>query len=199
MIKEIMFDYGGVIGTSSGQDLVESVAKNFGLEKERCQQVIGLHVRNAQTRKLPSEFWENVSSALGITRRNALKDLWISHIEKDSEINEDVVSLIESLRQKSYSLCLLSNTTELYKYSPHEKRIDQLFHHKVRSCEVGFRKPEKEIYLLALHMACAKPENCILVDDKIKNLQYPQSIGISTILFKSSEQLKRVLEDFIGR
>ncbi|KUK83414.1 MAG: hypothetical protein XD98_0353 [Microgenomates bacterium 39_6] len=199
MIKEVMFDYGGVIGTLPRQNLVESIAKNFGLEKKKCQQVIAMYVRGVQTRQLPDGFWEDISSALGITRHNVLKDLWISHIEKDSEINEDVVSLIKDLRQRSYHLCLLSNTTGLYKYSPHEKRIDQLFHHKVRSCNVGFRKPEREIYLLALHITCTKPEDCVLVDDETRNLLYPQSIGMNTILFESSEQLKGVLEDLMGR
>ena len=199
MIKEIMFDYGGVIGTLPRKNLVESIAENFGLEKERCQQVIGLHARGVQTRQFPDRFWEDVSSALGITRHNVLKDLWINHIEKDSEINEDVVSLIESLRQRSYSLCLLSNTTGLYQYSPHEKRIGLLFHHKVRSCDVGLRKPEKEIYLLALHTACVDPESCVLIDDKTRNLHYPRRIGMNTILFESSKQLINVLEELLNR
>lgn len=199
MIKEVMFDYGGVIGTLPRQNLVESIAGNFGVEKDRCQQVIGLHIRSAQTREITDGFWRDVSSDLGITEHSVLRDLWVSHIEKDSKVNEDVVSVIKNLRQKSYSLCLLSNTTGLYKYSPYERRVDQLFHHKVRSCDVGFRKPEKEIYLLALHMACVHPKECVLVDDQTKNLHYPRDIGINTILFESSEQLKTVLEELLTR
>ena len=55
------------------------------------------------------------------------------------------------------------------------------------------RKPEKEIYEIAMQRANANPQECLFIDDLLENIQAAKQIGIEGIHFLSSEQLKQEL------
>jgi putative hydrolase of the HAD superfamily len=55
------------------------------------------------------------------------------------------------------------------------------------------RKPEEQIYRLALEIAQREPEECILIDDRGLNLECAREIGMHTIQFKNVDQLRQDL------
>ena len=42
-----------------------------------------------------------------------------------------------------------------------------------------------------------KPDEALFIDDRIENIRGAESLGIQTILFESSEQLKEKLAQFV--
>ena len=44
-----------------------------------------------------------------------------------------------------------------------------------------------------MHLASAKPQECLFIDDLIENIQAAELVGIKGIHFKSSRQLKNEL------
>jgi putative hydrolase of the HAD superfamily len=64
----------------------------------------------------------------------------------------------------------------------------------VSSCEVGMRKPDPGIFLLALGIAQAKPEECIYFDDRIMLVEAAKKVGINAFHHKSFEVTKEILE-----
>jgi putative hydrolase of the HAD superfamily len=89
---------------------------------------------------------------------------------------------------KNYSLAILSNDVkEWADYLRAKFDLDRLFKIIVVSGEVGYRKPDKRIYNILLYRVQSAPSNCVLVDDKSKNLRTASEIGIRTIRFIREE------------
>jgi putative hydrolase of the HAD superfamily len=64
----------------------------------------------------------------------------------------------------------------------------------VSSCEVGMRKPDPGIFLLALGIAQAQPDECIYFDDRIMLVEAAKKVGICAFHHKNFEDTKKILE-----
>ena len=109
--------------------------------------------------------------------------------------NRDVTEIMERLR-KRHRLFALSNTNVL-----HIEHIKQtfpslgFFEGWVASCDVGYRKPDPEIYALALDRAGVKPSQAVYIDDRPELVEAGRSAGLTAIRFESSGQLEQDLRD----
>jgi putative hydrolase of the HAD superfamily len=63
----------------------------------------------------------------------------------------------------------------------------------VMSCRVGFRKPQREVYLKAAEMAGLKLQECLLVDDLVGNIEGARRAGMPGIAFSDAAGLRREL------
>jgi putative hydrolase of the HAD superfamily len=70
------------------------------------------------------------------------------------------------------------------------KKIFRVF---VSSCFVGLRKPERDIYRLALEITQFPGEECCFIDDRALNLECAAKLGMRTIEMQSVEQLREEL------
>jgi putative hydrolase of the HAD superfamily len=103
--------------------------------------------------------------------------------------NEEVIALLPELK-KHYKLYLLSNTNSIHKrygYQDYEflKMFDQLF----LSHEVGFVKPEKEIYHAIEKVSGFPPEEYLFIDDILEYVDAAKSIGWDGIQFIGYDDL----------
>lgn len=71
------------------------------------------------------------------------------------------------------------------------RKIFQLF---VSSCFVGLRKPERDIYRLALEITQFPAEESCFIDDRPLNLECAAQLGMHTIQMKSLDQLRSDLQ-----
>ena len=76
--------------------------------------------------------------------------------------------------------------------------IDELFDTVVISGEVGLRKPEPEIYLLACERIGSEPAECAFVDDFEVNAQGATAVGMLGIRHRTAEETIPQLEEFLG-
>lgn len=186
----LIFDYGGVVGLPSANEVVAIIANSLSADTDNVGRIISENTLNMQKVHVSEEdFWRSVSRGLKVNDLESLKRVWIGAIENASKIDLEMLSLLNDLL-KSYKLSLLSNTTQLYIYSPFRSILRRLFSEEIYSCEVGFRKPEKKIYDLTLAKLHVQPKECIIIDDEPENLVYPLGIGMDTILYKNLEDLK---------
>jgi len=69
----------------------------------------------------------------------------------------------------------------------------------IKSCDVGFLKPEREIYQLAQERVKASPHQILFVDDKEENIETAISLGWWGVVFdednpqKSIQKIKKSL------
>lgn len=71
-----------------------------------------------------------------------------------------------------------------------------MFDVTVFSCLEGIKKPERQIYKLALDRLGTTPVETLFVDDKQEYVGAAGKIGLKTILFKNIEHLKKDLGRF---
>ena len=100
---------------------------------------------------------------------------------------------------KIYDMCLLSNDVlEWSEYLTEYYQINEYFKERIVSGQVHLRKPDKEIFLYTLQKLGCEPEQCVFVDNSVKNLLVAEELGIQTILFNrdGEEYDGRVVNDF---
>jgi epoxide hydrolase-like predicted phosphatase len=75
---------------------------------------------------------------------------------------------------------------------------EELFDTVVISGEVGMRKPEPEIYLLAASRLGVEPAECVFVDDLAPNIRGALAAGMTGIRHRDAEQTIGELEAVFG-
>jgi putative hydrolase of the HAD superfamily len=109
--------------------------------------------------------------------------------------NKTMLDFLPELK-KNHKLVLFSNnnhpTAKILK-TKHKKAIG-FFEKMYFSCELRLAKPDPKFFNHALKELKLKPEECLLVDDKEKNIKAAQEIGMKGIVFQNMEQLKQELK-----
>lgn len=139
-------------------------------------------------------------SYIGYTCPQAVKE---EYLKSYLTLDEGFRKFAEKYSKK-YAFCLLSNDVlEWSEFLTGYHRINHYFMDKIVSEEVHMRKPDKEIFIYSLKRLGCNPEQCIFIDNSIKNLLVAEELGIQTILFNRDgvEYEGRSVEDFdtLGR
>ena len=88
-----------------------------------------------------------------------------------------------------YDFVLLSNdVSEWSAYITEHHGLDRFFSHRIVSGDVKCRKPDRKIYETALSVTGKKPEECLFVDNSVKNLLAAAELGIEPILFNRDHE-----------
>lgn len=90
-----------------------------------------------------------------------------------------------------YFMSTINNESrELNDYRIQQFGLAEIFDLFVSSCFVALRKPEAEIYRLALDLTQGEPHACCFIDDRALNLECAAQLGMHTIRMQSVEQLR---------
>jgi len=193
-IKAIFFDLGNVLVNYDAQ----KAAKKFS----KCCKVpllkVWFHfftssVEKAYTKgKISSyDFFKHSKRALKlpVTYKNFQK-FWNDIFWINPGMEELLIAL-----KRHYPLYLISNTNELH-FNHIKKHYKILRHFKklFPSHEMGYRKPEVEIYKAALKRAGFKPQEAIFIDDVKDFIRGAERAGMRVVRFRHKQQLIRDLK-----
>ncbi len=187
MIKAIIFDFAGVIGVD-GYCVWANEKKSLGIEnKSTYFNDISNKVDKGDISN--EEFIQDISKKVGINGLDVWKNIFVK-----IKINHELLGLIFQLK-KTYKIGLLTNFThewmdELFQVYKLEKYFDS----KVISSLHNVIKPEKKIYKISLGMLKIKPEEAIFIDDRQRNVDGGESVGIKSFLFTTNQKLKEDLK-----
>ena len=100
----------------------------------------------------------------------------------------------EAAKSGKYLMAALNNeSAELNEHRIQMFGLREQFTLFFSSCYVHVRKPDAAIFHLALQVTQRGPQECLLVDDRPRNLEYPRRIGMRTIQFQNAAQLRAEL------
>lgn len=199
MIKNILFDFGGVMIKIINWP-VEFVENNNNLEKwyifEKIKYVIVDYAKwlidTFKFRKLLREkLWENLWEEL-------FERWW--HRE-NAMINTDMIKFVEELKWRWYWCYLLSDTNAIHKNSNEMRHVYDIFDERILSCDIGLCKREDvwnnttKFFDYAIDKLDILPEESIFIDDLQTNCDVANRAWIKTILAKNTKQ---VIEDLSG-
>lgn len=138
------------------------------------------------------ELFNKLAEITGEDSKKILDD-WL----KTAVVNTETINLIKELR-KEYKVSLLSNASSGFVRKVLE-RIDayKLFDYIIISSEEGMIKPNSEIFELMLSRMKVKASNSVFIDDNISNIQGAKNVGITGILFKDIQQVKKELFEIL--
>ena len=203
MINSIIFDLGGVVQGLDWSPVVNSlldIDESLDVDSHRAAFYYDRpnYFDLYSVGKISKEdFWRMVASRLCID---------IKHVDRLSEsfeliysfVNFDLLRIIEQIKKK-YNLFVLSNACpEIENKVVKDNIYVHLFDKIYFSHNIGFKKPEKEAYLHITENNEVSPEECLFIDNDMKNIISAQDIGINSILYKGIEPLKKDLYEMLN-
>ena len=195
MIKTIFFDIGGVLIDIHPERTYQYLSDSADVEVSMVKESFPWDAHDQYERGIMNNEDWFITYKESLPQPCCLKrsDFWNAWKLLLGE-EKNTVNILEALN-KQYSIWLLSNTNPKHIQDEIEKRylFPSLVNGAVYSFDVGVRKPEKEIYEIAMQRANANPQECFFIDDLLENIQAAKQIGIEGIHFISSEQLKQEL------
>ena len=107
----------------------------------------------------------------------------------------ETVEIMRKLKAAGYRLFGLSNwSAEKFALVKHKYEAFNLFERIMVSGEVRLVKPDPAIFRLFLQKIQLKPEECLLIDDSVENIESAQKMGFATHHFTSPARLEESLK-----
>lgn len=200
MIKNIVFDFGGVLVQ---HDFISYFAQYFQ-SRERAADFF--------KQALPHEFSNEVDRAIHpfryyIERQQRLfpeyKDA-LDHFDRHfadlfTGETEGMRPLMERLKAEGYRMLGLSNWSSKVKdVMERYPDIFALLEDSLISYTVHWLKPEREIYELFLEKFGVEAGECVFIDDRPENIEGAWQVGMHGVVFKNTQQLENDLRQLIA-
>lgn len=190
MIKNILFDLGGVLYNVQYQKTVEEFAEltesRMVFSQESELSVIADFERGLIT---ADEFRRELLFAFGYKdpiENEKFDNAWNSML---MGVYEYAIPLVRTLKQNGHTIALLSNINELH-YEYVEKQCDELlslFDDIYLSYKIGKRKPDSEVFTYVIDNSKWKSEETLYIDDASRHIESAKKNGLNTLLWQQKE------------
>lgn len=190
-IRAIFWDVGGVLLTNAW-DRTQRIAalEHFRLDEEEFHDRHEMVVSSFERGKISLD--EYLDRTVFYRTRPFTKDAFRDFMFSLSQPFPDVLDFAQALgASRKYLMGTINNESrELNLYRIEKYAMRKIFRLFISSCFVGFRKPERDIYRLALETTQFPAEECCFVDDRSLNLECAARLGMHTIEMQTLDQLR---------
>ena len=195
MVEAIIFDSGGVIHTDPMKEVHKDIAQTLGITDEEETRIWReVHPKHGEGKTSVKEFWQEFLEKSGV-QLEVPQDLLLREYVKGFKRNEGVLEIVKKLKIRGYKVAILSNSIAPHAEFNHQVGIYDEFPIRILSHEVGVRKPDPEIYRLALKELGIEPQEAIYVDDNDDNVEAARKLGMSAIKYEDPGQLRSALSE----
>ena len=203
MLKAVFFDFGGTLMSNESDEkahyhLMESVKNKYGLN-ESVEKLLKNYREFTHSYPTPVEYRknfgrENIMNAFMKILRNKSPDyewFWVQYLKMHKKHVRLYVGALEALswvKNNGFHLGMISDIDSDYLYEQLEAlNIKKVFGSITTSEEVGYRKPDKRIFIKALGKAKCSGNEAVYVGDKIdRDIVGGKNVGMKTIFFSNS-------------
>lgn len=201
--KVVAFDYGNVLarGVKNYDIIFGELGEKFGFDiKSNCNKIRNNFNEWSKGRINEKDFWTKISEISG--KELPLRKCARHWIERYTELSEPVPAIYElakRVKEAGFVTGIISNLAPPHSaYNRATGKFDG-FDVVIVSAEVGYRKPEKEIYEIFLKEAKVNGRDCIFIDDLDKNVAAAKKIGMTAIKFGLDKDEPAALEEELER
>ncbi len=190
MIRTLFWDIGGVLLTNAWDRTQRDLAMaKFQLDPIEFQDRHEMVVSSFERGKISLD--EYLDRTVFYRARSFTRDAMKMYMYSLSQPLSETLDLARQLAASGkYQMATINNESrDLNLYRIETYRLREVFQFFVSSCFVGLRKPEKDIYRLALEISQRKPEECCFLDDRALNLECVQHLGMHTIQVQNARQV----------
>ncbi len=199
MINTILFDFGGVLVDWNPR----YVYRDYFQDDEKMEWFL---------KHICTDEW-NLEQDRGRSLQKATELLIAQHPEWEKEIRMyygqwekmlrdaiwETVDILYELNKKHKMYGLTNWSAETFPVALARFDFFQIFEGILVSGEEKLIKPNPKIYELMMNKFNLKPENCLFIDDNLKNVEAARVFGIKTLHFHNANELRVELaaEDFL--
>lgn len=198
--KVLFSDIGGVLLSNGwGHESREAAAKKYGINYGEMEVLHNFIFNVYEIGKITLDTY--LDTVIFNQPRDFSKEEMKQFIfDQTTELPHTLPWLIQ-LKNKHPYLKVISINNEARELNEHriqKFKLHDFFDAFVSSCEVKMRKPDPEIFHLALGIAQAKPEECLYLDDRSFLVQAARSVGIHAYHHETFEKTRKILEEALG-
>lgn len=190
----LFFDLGGVILTNAWDHAQrKDVAARFGLDVAEFEAKHATAGPALETGAISTDAYLD-ATVFYRPRGFSRADFWEAMQACSGPLPESLALLGDLVSAGKTRLATLNNEgRELNRYRIERFELTRYFQAFCSSCYLGERKPGAEIYRRALGILQAAPGDCLFVDDREENLAAPRELGIESVRFTTTAQLRQEL------
>ncbi len=196
-ITTLFLDIGGVLLTNGwDHNIRKGAADKFGLDYEEMNERHHLTFDTYEEGKLSLDGYLN--RVVFYQERSFSRDEFKAFMYAQSQPFPEMIELMHTLKtQYSLEVAAVSNEgRELTMYRVQQYKLGAVVDFFISSCFVHYRKPDEDMYRIALDIAQVRPERVVYIDDRSMFVEIARSLGINGILHTGYETTRKALEKF---
>lgn len=209
MIRAIAFDFGGTLFSTAKMGtftplmtdaFLTGVTQELKCPQERAVQIFEAYTKAWKSRRARGgDLPEREVSSLDLLRsalfevgakltKDQMQEILNAFHSEESEQFTPLQHVIESLprlAEKGYRLCVVSNNpwSESIRACFRRHKIESFFEQIIVSCDVGFRKPHRQIFEELLKQLSLPATEILFVGDSFTHdSEMPKKLGMKTCL-----------------
>jgi putative hydrolase of the HAD superfamily len=194
-ITTLFLDIGGVLLTNGwDHNIRKSAATKYGLDYEEMNERHHLTFDTYEEGKLSLD--EYLNRVVFYQERSFSREEFKAFMYAQSQPFPKMIDLMCGLKtQLGLQIAAVSNEgRELTVYRVQQFNLGTFINFFVSSCFVHYRKPDADIYRIALDIAQVSPQQVVYIDDRPMFVEVAQSLEIRGIIHQSYETTRKALE-----
>jgi len=187
-VSALFLDVGGVLLTNGwDRHARERAVKEFDLDPAETEERHHLTFDTYEVGKLTLE--EYLARVVFYRDRTFTPDQFRSFMFEQSKPFPEMIELIQRLKAAhGLKIAVVNNEgRELNEYRIHRFKLNRFVDFFVSSCFVHFRKPDADIFRVALDIAQVPATEVVYIDDRPMFVQVAEGLGIRGILHTGYE------------
>lgn len=199
MVKNVIFDLGGVVVEWNSDRILETYYKDPEvralMKKEMFQHPDWLELDRGTMHETEVQARASARTGRAATEVRGL----FQAVRESLHAKPDTVALLEKLHARGVPLYCLSNiSADIFEYLRERHSFWHVFRGIVISGALKMMKPDPEIFHHLLALYGLKADETAFVDDNAPNVEAARALGIHTVWFKNAVQCEAELEDLLG-
>jgi putative hydrolase of the HAD superfamily len=193
-IKALFWDVGGVLLSNAwDRSQRDAALEQFKLDEEEFSDRHEMVVSSFERGKIGLD--DYLDRTVFYRNRPFSRDEFKQYIFSLSQPNSEALALAQQLAASGkYLMGTINNESrDLNLYRIEKFGLRAIFSLFISSCFVGLRKPEPDIYRLALDTTQKAPEECCFIDDRSINLEAAKRLGMHALEMDNVPQLREDL------
>lgn len=194
-ITTLFLDIGGVLLTNGWDNNIrKSAADKFSLDYEEMNERHHLTFDTYEEGKLSLD--EYLNRVVFFQERSFSREEFKAFMYAQSQPFPEMIELIRGLKtQYGLQVAAVSNEgRELTVYRVQQFKLSTFINFFVSSCFVHYRKPDTDMYRIALDIAQVSPQQVVYIDDRPMFVEVAQGLEIRGIIHKGYETTRKALE-----
>ena len=191
----LLVDIGGVLLTNGwDHNSRRQAAETFGLDNDEMNERHHLTFDTYEEGKLSLE--EYLARLVFYQERSFSREEFKTFMYAQSKPYPDMIQLIRGLKtQYSLRVAAVSNEgRELTMYRVEQFELRTFVDFFISSCFVHYRKPDEDMYRIALDISQAQSEQVIYIDDRAMFVEVARELGMTGIVHSGYEATRTSLE-----
>ncbi len=196
-ITTLFIDIGGVLLTNGwDRHMRKEAAEIFKIDYDEMNERHHLTFDTFEVGKISLD--EYITRVVFHEPRNFTREDFRDYIYKKSRPYQNMIDLITTVRRRNHvKVVAVSNEgRELTEYRTRKFQLRTFVDFFVVSSFVHFRKPDPDIYRIALDIAQAEPQQVVYIDDRAMFIEIAQGVGIHGIHHVDYESTRKALESY---